>query len=123
MDDEPGIREITSQLLSTLGYEVAAVPDGAEAVKLYERALRRGEQFHAVILDATIRGGMGGVATIEKLRDIDPHVTAIVCSGYSDKAALSKFLAYGFRGALAKPFTRRELADVLQRAFQATKAN
>jgi two-component system cell cycle sensor histidine kinase/response regulator CckA len=123
MDDEPGIREITSQLLSTLGYEVAAVPDGAEAVKLYERALRRGEQFHAVILDATIRGGMGGVATIEKLRDIDPHVTAIVCSGYSDEAALSKFLAYGFRGALAKPFTRRELADVLQRAFQATKAN
>jgi len=119
MDDEPGIREITAQLLSTLGYEVAAVADGAEAVKLYERALRRGEQFHAVILDATIRGGMGGVATIEKLRGIDPHVTAIICSGYSDEEALSKFLAYGFRGALPKPFTRRELAEVLQRAFQA----
>jgi two-component system cell cycle sensor histidine kinase/response regulator CckA len=123
MDDEPGIREITSQLLGTLGYEVAAVPDGAEAVKLYERALRRGEQFDAVILDATIRGGIGGVATIEKLRDVDPDVTAIICSGYSDEEALSKFLAYGFRGALPKPFTRRELAEVLQRAFEAARAN
>ncbi|HYY13630.1 MAG TPA: response regulator [Chthoniobacterales bacterium] len=121
MDDEPGIREITAELLSTLGYEVTAVPDGAEAVKLYEHALRRGEQFHAVILDATIRGGMGGVPTIEKLRDIDPHVTAIICSGYSDEEALSKFLAYGFRAALPKPFTRVELAEVLRRASQTAK--
>jgi CheY-like chemotaxis protein len=123
MDDEPGIREISAELLGTLGYKVTAVPDGTEAVKLYERALRRGEQFDAVILDATIRGGMGGVATIEKLRDIDPQVTAIICSGYSDEEALSKFLAYGFRGALPKPFTRVELAEVLQRAFQVATSN
>ena len=123
MDDEAGIRELTSQLLSTLGYEVTAVPDGQEAVKLYEGALRRGENFHAVILDATIRGGMGGLATIERLRSLDPQVIAIICSGYSDEAALSEFLAYGFRGALPKPFTRRELADVLQRAFETDKTN
>jgi two-component system cell cycle sensor histidine kinase/response regulator CckA len=123
MDDEEAIRELTAQLLGTLGYQVAAVPDGTEAIKIYEHALRRGESFHAVILDATIRGGMGGVATIERLRNIDPQVTAIICSGYSDEAALSEFLAYGFRGALPKPFTRRELADVLHRAFQAGKVN
>ena len=122
MDDEPGVRETTSQLLNTLGFDVASAPDGAEAVRLYEHALRRGENFDAVILDATIRGGMGGVATIEKLRHLDPQVTAIICSGYSDEEALSRFLAYGFRGALPKPFTRRELADVLQRAFHATQA-
>ena len=121
MDDEPGVRETTSQLLNTLGFDVAAAPDGAEAIRLYEHALRRGENFDAVILDATIRDGMGGVATIEKLRDLDPQVTAIICSGYSDEEALSRFLAYGFRGALPKPFTRRELADVLQRAFQTTQ--
>jgi len=28
MDDEEGIRELTSQLLNTLGYEVTAVTDG-----------------------------------------------------------------------------------------------
>jgi two-component system cell cycle sensor histidine kinase/response regulator CckA len=123
MDDEAAIRELTSQLLGTLGYEVTAVPDGLEAVRLYERALRRGEQFQVVILDATVRGGMGGVATIERLRNMDPKVNAIICSGYSDEAALSEFLAYGFRGALPKPFTRSELADALQRTFEAATAN
>lgn len=122
MDDEAAIRDLTSQLLGTLGYEVTAVPDGLEAVKVYERAMRKGENFQAVILDATIRGGMGGLATIERLRSVDPNVNAIICSGYSDEAALSQFLAYGFRSALPKPFTRRELADALQRAFESGKA-
>ena len=123
MDDEEAIRELTSQLLGSLGYEVTAVPDGLEAVRLYERALRKGEHFQAVILDATVRGGMGGVATIERLRSMDPKVNAIICSGYSDEAALSEFLAYGFRGALPKPFTRSELADALQRTFEVRNAN
>lgn len=123
MDDEAAIRELTTQLLGTLGYEVTAVPDGLEAVRIYERALRRGEHFQAVILDATIRGGMGGVATIERLRSMDPKVNAIICSGYSDEAALSEFLAYGFRGALPKPFTRSELADALQRTFETSNSN
>src|SRR4051812_1606624 len=123
MDDEAAIRELTSQLLGTLGYEVTAVPDGLEAVRLYERALRKGEHFQAVILDATVRGGMGGVATIERLRSMDPQVNAIICSGYSDEAALSEFLAFGFRGALPKPFTRSELADALQRTFETANGN
>ena len=51
--------------------------------------------------------GWAAIATIERLRGLDPKVNAIICSGYSDEAALSEFLAYGFRGALPKPFTRR----------------
>lgn len=121
MDDETAIRELTSQLLHTLGYQVTAVPDGLEAIKTYERAMRRGEAYQAVILDATVRGGLGGVATIERLREIDPQVNAIICSGYSDEAALSEFLAFGFRGALPKPFTRGELDDALKRSL--TTAN
>ncbi|MDQ6861235.1 MAG: response regulator [Verrucomicrobiota bacterium] len=117
MDDEPAIRDLTSQLLATLGYQVTAVPDGVEAIKTYERALRRGENYQAVILDATVRGGLGGIATIERLRELDPQVNAIICSGYSDEAALSEFLDYGFRGALPKPFTRGDLDQALKRSF------
>jgi len=123
MDDESAIRELTAQLLGTMGYEVTAVPDGLEAVRIYERAARKGEHFRVVILDATVRGGLGGVETIERLRNIDPQVNAIICSGYSDEAALSEFLSYGFRGALPKPFTRRELADALQKALADAKQN
>jgi two-component system, cell cycle sensor histidine kinase and response regulator CckA len=118
MDDEAAIRDLTSQLLGTLGYEVTTVPDGQSAVQTYECALKSGENFQAVILDATVRGGMGGLATIERLRSLDPEVTAIICSGYSDESALAQFLAYGFRGALPKPFSRAELADALERVFE-----
>ncbi|MDQ6622755.1 MAG: response regulator [Verrucomicrobiota bacterium] len=123
MDDEAAIRDLTSQLLNTLGYQVTAVPDGMEAIKTYERALRRGESFQAVILDATVRGGLGGIATIERLRGMDPAVNAIICSGYSDEAALSEFLAYGFRGALPKPFTRGDLAEALKRSLEPARAS
>ena len=121
MDDDASIRELTSQLLGTLGYDVTTAADGVEAVRAYEQALRAGEKFQAVILDATVRGGLGGVATIERLRHVDPEVTAIICSGYSDEAALTEFLSYGFRGALPKPFTRTELGEVLQRAIASRK--
>jgi two-component system, cell cycle sensor histidine kinase and response regulator CckA len=115
MDDEAPIRELTAQLLETMGYEVTAAPDGSEAIRLYERALRQGNVFKAVILDATVRGGLGGVETIARLRELDPDVKAIICSGYSDAAAISEFLTCGFRDALPKPFTRRELAEALAR--------
>ena len=49
--------------------------------------------------------------------------TELYASGYSDEAALSEFLAYGFNGALPKPFTRSELADALQRTFQCATVN
>ena len=90
MDDEAAIRELTSQLLATMGYEVTAVPDGSEAVRIYERARAKAKHFKAVILDATVRGGLGGVETIARLRRSDPEVNAIICSGYSDDAALSR---------------------------------
>ena len=54
--------------------------------------------------------------TIERLRRHRSERNAIICSGYSDEAALSEFLSYGFRGALPKPFTRRELADAMRKA-------
>jgi two-component system cell cycle sensor histidine kinase/response regulator CckA len=61
---------------------------------------------------------MGGVATIQRPRDLDPNVTAIICSGYSDEAALGEFLTYGFSAALPKPFRRHDLANVLHRACE-----
>lgn len=45
MDDEAAIRDLTSELLATLGYEVTTVPDGVEALRTYEDAMRSGQIF------------------------------------------------------------------------------
>src|SRR5436305_5594192 len=36
MEDEAAIRDLTAELLGTLGYQLTAVPDGTEALKRYE---------------------------------------------------------------------------------------
>jgi CheY-like chemotaxis protein len=113
MDDEELIRILASEMLSQLGYNVEVSKDGAEAIELYKKASESGSPFDAVFLDLTIKFGMGGKETIEKLLEIDSNVKAIISSGYSNDPIMSDFEDYGFKGVLARPFNMNELAKVL----------
>ncbi len=114
MDDEAIIRDITGQMLIRLGYDAAITKDGAEAISLYKKAMDAGKPFAVVILDLTVRGGMGGKETMRELLEIDPHVKGIVSSGYSADPAMAAFESHGFCGALAKAYNMRELGGMLQ---------
>ncbi len=117
MDDEEIIRESAEKLLTHNGYTVECAKDGDEGIALYEKALEVSEPFDAVILDLTIRGGMGGKETVKKLREIDPGVKAIVASGYSNDPVLADFRAYGFVGVFAKQDKPEELGKTLHRVI------
>ena len=71
---------------------------------MYQEAITAGQPFDIVILDLTVRGGMGGVEAVQKLLKIDPAVKAIVSSGYSDDAAIASYLSAGFKTYLKKPY-------------------
>jgi len=118
MDDEQMIRELAGEILWYLGYEVQFARDGEEAVALYKAALKTARPFDAVILDLTVRGGMGGKEAIQKLIEIDPEVKGIVTSGYSDDPGMTDFKKYGFRGVAAKPYTLEELGEQLSRVMK-----
>ena len=115
MDDEDIIRELASDMLTNLGYEVITAVNSAEAIKLYRGAMESGRPFDAVILDLTVPGGMGGKESIQKLMEIAPDVKAIISSGYSNDPILANFREYGFKGAVAKPYEIRELSEILHR--------
>ncbi|MDH7502079.1 MAG: ATP-binding protein [Verrucomicrobiota bacterium] len=114
MDDEEAIRTLATAALNRLGYEVETAADGAEAVELYRKALMQNRPFSAVILDLTVRGGMGGGETIRRLRDLDHNVKAIVSSGYSEDAIMANYREHGFVAAVEKPYRLQELSQVLQ---------
>ena len=118
MDDEEVVRKLVRRLLQQMGHEVEMAEDGQSAVAAYERAKDQGHPFDAVILDLTIRDGVGGQETIRELLKIDPAVKAIVVSGYSNDPALLEPERYGFKGVLRKPFDRHSLRTVLARVLE-----
>ena len=120
MDDEEVIRDVVGEMLVHLGYDVVFARDGAEAIRLYQESMKASRPFHAVIMDLTIPGGMGGKEAIAKLREIDANVKAIVSSGYSNDPVMANFTEYGFYGVVTKPYKMKDLSEVLRRVLSDT---
>lgn len=117
MDDEEAVRIAVAALLRHLGYTVEVAAHGEEAVALYQAAQARGERFDVVLLDLTVRGGFGGLPTLQALRRLDPTVTAVMVSGYADDPVLADPARFGFHGALAKPYGIAALGELLARVL------
>lgn len=117
MDDEPGIRVLLERILPRLGHSVTVTASGDEALLEFHRQSAGGRPFDVVILDLTVPGGMGGIKTLEALRRSDPHIRAIVMSGYSSDGAMADSKRHGFQAALSKPFTAEDLREVLDKVF------
>ncbi len=119
MDDDEIVRDISKRMIEALGYGVKFAVNGEEALAKYAQAMESGNTFDAVILDLTIKGGMGGKETIEKLIELDPRVRACVSSGYSVDPIMANFDEYGFKSAMAKPFTLSKLRETLSNLMKA----
>ncbi len=119
MDDEENIRNVMAPTLELMGYTVSVAADGQEAVDLYGKARQASQSIDLVILDLTVKGGMGGLEAVRQLRSMNPAIKAVVMSGYADNKVLQEYEHHGFRGALQKPFTAETLRAVLDRVLGA----
>jgi len=113
MDDDEIVRDITGEMIRSLGHEVEFAVNGEEAIARYQESVLQGRRFDVVILDLTIRGGMGGESAIGYLLKSDPEIKSVLSSGYADSSAISDFEALGFRACLSKPYTINALNDTL----------
>ena len=82
--DEELIREMLQAMLTTLGYDVTCVGDGAEAIARYQNAYAEGKSYAVVILDLTIPGGTGDREVLAHLQALDPEIKDLASSGYAD---------------------------------------
>jgi two-component system cell cycle sensor histidine kinase/response regulator CckA len=123
MDDEKMIRNLIEQTLTKFGYDVALAQDGAEAVELYRGAMESGKPFDAVILDLTVKSGMGAKSAAQKLLQINPHVKPIVSSAYFNDPVMIDFKKYGFAAALPKPYTKKDMKDTLSKVLTGKSAD
>ena len=113
MDDEEMVRSVVGEMLKMFGHDVVCAKDGEEAIEMYIKARETDTPFSAVIVDLNVPGGMGGRETVEKLRQIDSNVKAVVSSGYPDDPIMTNFREYGFNAVISKPFRVSELNNAL----------
>jgi PAS domain S-box-containing protein len=113
MDDEDMMRNVGKVMIEALGHEMESAEDGSAAIKKYVQARETGSPFNIVILDLTVKGGMGGTETLSRLREIDPAIVAVASSGYADNAVLANYREYGFSAFLNKPYDIDALRDCL----------
>jgi two-component system, cell cycle sensor histidine kinase and response regulator CckA len=118
MDDELSVREVAGALLTKLGYDVETAGDGTTALTLFQQAIDKNGPFDLVMLDLTVKGGMGGVETLRNMCEIDPLVKAIVVSGYSEDPVIADYQKYGFVAAISKPWNIDIFKDVIKRVLK-----
>ena len=103
---------MADQYLKTNIDDVWTAGDGVEGLALY---LAQQSEIDVVLMDL-IMPRMSGDMLLNKLKEIDPQVKVIVCSGHSEGRMSPKVKAQA-AGFIAKPLDMRELSSMLRRVL------
>jgi len=119
VDDEPALVEMGRHYLAGMGYEVRTETDPLKALD----AVRKNPSgFDLVITDMTMPGLTGDIL-IEKIKNINPGMRAIICSGYN--VALGERMSSPGSGNIPfimKPYTKAEMSRTVKRVLENRQA-
>jgi len=93
-------RMIATSLLSELGYSVAEVSSGREAVEYL-----KGTTVDLLVLDMIMEPGMDGLDTYRQIVDSHPGQRAVIASGYSETDRVKAAQKLGAGQYVRKPYT------------------
>ncbi len=109
VDDEAEIREVTITVLEAYNYQVITAKNGIEAIAIYSQYQ---DQIRVVLMDIMMPG-MNGNSAIYKLKEINPHVPIIACSGCNIENMIESRNEVNVAAILSKPYTNEELLEKL----------
>jgi CheY-like chemotaxis protein len=113
-EDEPGLREIFSDLLLTRGYHILAAKNGEEAVsvaKTFDGSIQ-------LFLTDIIMPKMNGIEAAQLIKSIRPNLPVVYMTGYAEDA-LSMPSTLGNDVLLEKPVAPGTLFDTIQKMLAA----
>ncbi len=117
VDDEQMVLSVGEDMLAYLGYAVITAQNGRAAVDIVKQ---RGKEIDLVILDM-IMPDLGGAETFELLREVDPQMPILLCTGYSMDGQASKIIARGCNGFIQKPFDLEALSTRVREVLENCK--
>jgi PAS domain S-box-containing protein len=110
VEDEQGVRELTTKILERLGYRVLAAASGAEALEI---AKSHSGQIALAVTDV-VMPNMSGAQLAAELRNTQPKIKVVFISGYTENAISQHGVLEEGVAFLAKPFSRESLARKLR---------
>jgi DNA-binding response OmpR family regulator len=113
MDDEYDICLMVKNVLARNDIIVHDTSNGDKAIQKYMQAYNSDSPYDAVILDLSVKNGMGGVEAFKRIKEFDGNAKAIISSGYSHNPVMSDYQKYGFKNVLFKPYHLDELHQAL----------
>jgi PAS domain S-box-containing protein len=113
VDDEPLVRDLGAEILRSYGYQVILASDGSEALELYRD---KAEKIDLVVLDL-IMPNLGGAETLAKLRELDPLVKVVICTGHGSRETVRQPLPGAEENLVHKPFRPESLALAVRRTL------
>ncbi|MEA1971885.1 MAG: response regulator [Candidatus Cloacimonadota bacterium] len=112
VDDEENIREIISEFLETIGYDVVGAEDGSQAIRECGN-----KKFDLVITDIRMPN-MNGLDLLKKLKKIMPDLPVILMTGYQPSKSQEETLTARADGYLLKPFSLNTLRQAILKIFK-----
>ncbi|MDX9788489.1 MAG: response regulator [Desulfobacterales bacterium] len=112
VDDEERYLTTTQKLLEKKGYAVETAASGAEALAKLKKM-----NIHVVILDVKMPG-MGGIATLEKIKHDFPLVEVIMLTGHATVESAVEGVKLGAADYLMKPVDIEDISEKIKSAFE-----
>jgi PAS domain S-box-containing protein len=114
VEDDEAIRNVTSAILRSLGYQIFPFPGGAEALEFCS-----GENTPAfdLLLSDIVMPNIGGRELAERLLAMRPGLKVLFMSGYVDDPIILQAVQESAVPFLEKPFTRDILARKVREAL------
>ena len=113
VDDVEEQRQTASGMLRELGYSVAMVSSGEEAVEYL-----RTNKIDLLVLDMIMDPGMDGLETYRKIIEIHPGQKAIIASGFSETDRVKKVLSLGAGAYIRKPFLLEKIGVAVKKELE-----
>ncbi|MDH5394156.1 MAG: response regulator [Gammaproteobacteria bacterium] len=99
VDDEPGLRMLAKEILTSYGYSVSLAESASQALALLK------EQEYELMLSDVIMPGMNGYELAKKVSELYPAIKIQMASGFSDNTGTSTGNEALYTQRLQKPFT------------------
>lgn len=117
VDDEPAIRDILKSFFHEFGYEVAAAPDGREALRILDQ-----EPIQVMLLDLNMPG-MNGLDLCRAIRPRQPKARIFALTGFHRLFTPDSARQAGFDGYLTKPADLHSILALVRSAFTQLEGN